>query len=63
MTAEMMIRGLAESLTQEQLGKLMLILSPAQQIALVEFMSSTQDEEKPETKQLSSGTGGKNGSN
>ncbi len=60
--AEMMIRGLAESLTQEQLHKLMPILSPPQQIALVNFMSATQEDE-PETKQLSSGTDGKNGSN
>jgi hypothetical protein len=42
-----MLKGLAESLTEEQLTKIMPSLKPEQQIVLLEFMDMSQGEEKP----------------
>lgn len=42
-----MLKGLAESLTEEQLTKIMPTLMPEQQIALLEFMDMSQSENKP----------------
>jgi len=42
-----MLKGLAESLTEDQLAKIMPTLKPEQQIALLEFMDMSQGANKP----------------
>ena len=42
-----MLKNLAESLTEEQLAKILPTLKPEQQIALLEFMETSQGANKP----------------